>query len=435
MTADGRFEPVPHLGEVPARWQVLPIRRLATTRAGSGFPHDLQGVEGSEVEFHKVRSLGMIDELGNVRASQDTISRSVAASLGAVVFPAGTLILAKVGAALLLGRVAALTGPSCIDNNMFGVTANAGWWPRFAFWSMSTVPFDYLVNPGAVPSLSDRNFLGYRLAVPPLEEQRQIAAFLDRETSKIDALIGKQEQLIETLRERRDAAWAAVFDQIDTTSVGLQIRRVLSSIVDGPFGSSLTSAHYSSEGTRVIRLGNIGVNEFRDADAVFIPSAYGEVLSAHSVTAGDVVIAGLGDDRMPLGRAVVVPDLGPAIVKADCYRARPNRLVSAEYLAWAMSAPQVRLQIGLLARGATRARLNTSTVQQVVIPVPDATTQSWAVAETARLIVKIDVLVEKARRFIELSKERRSALISAAVTGQIDVRDKAGSGVNAEDVG
>lgn len=256
-------------------------------------------------------------------------------------------------------------------------------------------------------------------------QQRAIADHLDRETARTDTLIGEQQRLIEMLRERRDSAWAAHVEEARRLGQTLSVRRVIESIVDGPFGSSLTSAHYSDEGARVIRLGNIGVNEFKDGDAAFIPLDYAKELEAHAVEQGDVVVAGLGDDKMPLGRAAVVPALGPAIVKADCYRLRPNEQVSAAYLAWVMSAPQTRSQTILLARGSTRARLNTKVVQQVEVPFPDRTTQDALVAQSDAETVKIDRLIAESERFVVLSRERRAALITAAVTGQIDVREAA----------
>jgi len=268
-------------------------------------------------------------------------------------------------------------------------------------------------------------FLNLRVPQPPLNEQRAIADYLDHETARIDTLIEEQQRLIELLQERRDAVWSRGMESAYDSGPPVQLRRLLKSIVDGPFGSSLTSAHYSDEGTRVIRLGNIGMCEFRDSDAAYIPTAYAEELGEHAVIAGDVVIAGLGDDRMPLGRATVVPDIGPAIVKADCYRARPTGAVKPSYLAWALTAPQTRSQIMLLARGATRARLNTSVVQQVEIPLPSVDLQAALVREWAERSTKIDALIAETETFIELARERRSALITAAVTGQIDVREVA----------
>ncbi len=258
------------------------------------------------------------------------------------------------------------------------------------------------------------------ILTPPLPEQHAIADFLDRETAKIDVLIEKQNQLVERLRERRDAQWSALY--LGTDGAELPVRRLIDSIVDGPFGSSLTSAHYSDEGTRVIRLGNIGINEFRDHDQAFIPVEYGRELAAHTARPGDVVMAGLGDERMPLGRAAVVPaGIGPAIVKADCYRLQPNTKVRAAYLAWALSAPPVRPKILDLSRGATRSRLNTCLARQVRLRVPDITEQDRLLTEWSGLQRNYDALIEKAERFVELARERRSALVTAAITGQLDV--------------
>ncbi|WP_206446480.1 restriction endonuclease subunit S [Agrococcus sp. KRD186] len=270
-------------------------------------------------------------------------------------------------------------------------------------------------------SFDRATFRSLRLPVPPTEEQSRILRFLDQETAQIDAFIAKNEELVVLLAERRDSLWTELYDDAATAGRLVPVRRLVASIVDGPFGSSLTSAHYSTSGTRVIRLGNIGVNEFKPADEAFISTEYGAQLATHAARAGDVIVAGLGDERMPLGRACVLPDIGPAIVKADCYRVRPNRLVSAEYLAWILSAPPTRGQMRLLARGTTRLRLNTSVVRDVRVPVPSASLQAELVARFGGRSDKIDTAMSKAKHGIELARERRAALISAAVTGEIDV--------------
>jgi type I restriction enzyme, S subunit len=263
------------------------------------------------------------------------------------------------------------------------------------------------------------------IVLPPLEQQTLLVEFLDRETTKIDALIDKQEQLIATLREDRDAVWSKLLDDAADRAKSVKLRRAIDSIADGPFGSSLTSAHYVDEGARVIRLGNIGINEFKDADRAYISLTYARELSAHQVIAGDVVIAGLGDERMPLGRAVVIPEIGPAIVKADCFRVRPRKGLAPEFLAWELSAPQTRNQMALLARGATRARLNTSVVGEVTIPLPPIDRQRQIIEQSRLQLAKIDALIDKSTAMIETLREYRSALITDAVTGKIDVRGTA----------
>lgn len=318
-------------------------------------------------------------------------------------------------------------GPAALNQRLCLLRANGRADTRFLAYALPAHlrVINDLTYATTVKHLSSAQVRGIRLTAPDISQQCAIADYLDRETARIDTLIEQQQRLVDLLRERRDSTWALHLDEARSLGPVVSLRRVIDSIVDGPFGSSLTSAHYSDQGVRVIRLGNIGVNEFRDGDAAFIPLDYADELEAHAVEEGDVVVAGLGDDRMPLGRAAVVPALGRAIVKADCYRLRPSDHVTAAYLAWALSAPQTRSQIMLLARGSTRARLNTKVVQQVEIPLPDRRRQQALVEQSARETAKIDELIAETERFIELARERRSALITAAVTGQIDVGEAA----------
>lgn len=333
------------------------------------------------------------------------------------------------GPAVLLGRKGTINKPILVDgefwtvDTMFCAQPNPGVDPTFLYYACTTIPFDMLSTSTALPSMTQGDLNAVRLPEPNYEAQQAITAFLDRETAKIDALIAKQEQLIATLREDQDAAWSADFNRLRDSAPLVPVRRVIESIVDGPFGSSLTSAHYTNDGARVIRLGNIGINEFKDEDHAYVSLDYAQTLSAHAVQAGDVIVAGLGDERMPLGRATVAPpQIGPAIVKADCYRVRPKPLLTADYLAWALSAPPTRTQMALLARGSTRARLNTTVVREVTIPVPPLHVQEEIVDQSRIALDRIDALIRKSTEMVATLREYRSALVTDAVTGKIDVR-------------
>jgi type I restriction enzyme S subunit len=263
---------------------------------------------------------------------------------------------------------------------------------------------------------------GVRVLLPSMQQQRRIADFLDDQIDRVDAAAAMARQLHNAVDLRLTAAWADAYEACSARGPLVPLRRVIASIVDGPFGSGLTSAHYTDSGTRVIRLGNIGVAHFRPDAAAFISPAYAAELRQHAALPGDVVMAGLGDDRWPLGRATVVPaDLGPAIVKADCYRLRPRRGVLAEYLACALSAPQTQEAVKLLSRGSTRARLNTEVAREVPIALVGEPEQGDLIrivhmaqgdhaAQSTLLGCQLDLL-----------EERKRALITACVTGEFDV--------------
>ena len=203
------------LGRVPAHWQVAPIKSFGWLKGGAGFPHEDQGIHGEELNFFKVAALGG-GSSGVIDQAEHTISRRTAARLGAYVFPGGTVVFAKVGAALLLGRVRLLSADACIDNNMMGIVPHESVNAEFLRLAMSLVRFDLIANPGAIPSLNEGQIGNFALAKPPAEEQRAIAKFVKVETARIDSLTFEAQRGVDLLQERRSALIsAAVTGKID----------------------------------------------------------------------------------------------------------------------------------------------------------------------------------------------------------------------------
>ena len=138
-------------------------------------------------------------------------------------------------------------------------------------------------------------------------------------------------------------------------------------ITDGPFGSNLTSAHYTEEGPRVVRLQNIGDGRFVDARA-HISQQHFESLRAHEVLAGDLLVASLGGD--PPRACLAPPALGPAIVKADCIRVRLAPSVNSRWVMHALQTPEVRGWALEKMYGVGRPRLGLKTIRAIPIPLP-----------------------------------------------------------------
>lgn len=139
-------------------------------------------------------------------------------------------------------------------------------------------------------------------------------------------------------------------------------------ITDGPFGSHLTSAHYTQSGPRVVRLQNIGDGQFVDAKA-HISESHFESMRQHEVKPGDLLVASLGE---VLPRACLAPDwLGPAIVKADCIRVRLADNVDKRWVLYALQEPTVRRWADEHRHGVGRPRLGLKVIRDLPIPLPD----------------------------------------------------------------
>jgi len=295
---------------------------------------------------------------------------------------------------------------------------------------------------GTKVQLSLDDIKSFPLTKPPIREQQETASFLDHETAKIDALIAEQQQLIELLQEKRQAVISHAVTKglnpdVPMKDSGVEwlgevpehwtlnrLRRLCISQCDGPFGSGLKSEHYVDEGVLVVRLQNIKINGYDNTVAVFIDSDYyATQLGDHDVLPGDLLLAGLGDENNLVGRACVAPaSLGRAMVKADCFRFRldPN-LASPGFTAFSLNSSS-RFHGGILSSGSTRSRIPLSVMATRVVPLPPL----WEQEEIDQFLRhendQISSLQRDAEAAVTLLQERRSALISAAVTGQIDVR-------------
>ena len=316
---------------------------------------------------------------------------------------------------------------------------------RYLFWAICSRPVSSAFSARAqgitrfgltVGAMGD-----VPIPLPPTAEQRAIADFLDRETAKIDALIATQERLIALLDEKRQATIThAVTKGLDPNvpmkesrvewmgdvPAGWQILplgRIARARCDGPFGSGLKSEHYSESGVRVIRLQNIRLGYFDGTDAAFIDEYYYRTeLAGHDVCEGDILIAGLGDDRNTVGRACTAPDgIGPAMVKADCFRFRLDTSRSLPAFVAMQLTAGAAFDAGVLSSGSTRSRIPLSVMATREVTLPPIAEQRAIADFLDEMCGQISAAQRTAKALSEELRERRTALITAAVTGQIDV--------------
>jgi type I restriction enzyme S subunit len=205
------------LGKMPAQWRVLPWKRLGRFTGGAGFPIEYQGVSTEEIPFFKVKDLDADDLLQPLTETDNTVSRETAEKLRATVFHPGTLTFAKVGAALLLLRVRRLGVQACLDNNMMAFIPNTEVVdPTFAQLALGILPLDWLVNPGAVPSVSASQVGDVKVALPNLEEQRSIASYVLSKFAEYSSVSSHLVEHVLRLREYRSSLiLAAVTGQLN----------------------------------------------------------------------------------------------------------------------------------------------------------------------------------------------------------------------------
>lgn len=293
---------------------------------------------------------------------------------------------------------------------------------------------------GVIPYINTTSFLKIKSPKIPLEEQAAIAAYLDRETSRIDTLIAAQCRLIGLLKEKRSALISHAVTKGLNPDAPMKDSGVpwLGRVPEGwgvdPL-KRLAKTQLSNvnklavEGERPVKLCNyvdVYKNERITANMEFmLATASDEQIRRLSIRRGDVLIT--KDSETP-------DDIGvPSLVSEDCEGVvcgyhlallRPHDGIGVGgYLARLLTSASVRAQFSILAVGMTRYGLGKYDIENAMLPVPPAAEQAAIAVYLDYETTRIDALIAKTERTIDLAQERRGALISAAVTGKIDVRD------------
>ena len=196
---------------------------------------------------------------------------------------------------------------------------------------------------------------------------------------------------------------------------------VLESIADGPFGSNLKTEHYVTDaGVRVVRLQNVAEFEYNDGDRAFVSDRHAAYLARNKVVAGDVLIAGLGDERYPVGRACTYPDnLPPAINKADCFRGRCLAdVMHNRFFMLFLNTELARQQIRRFEQGVTRPRINTGNIKRLLIGVPTLNEQSSFIER----FEASQTVIQSFQRNVEVLAAKKLGLMQDLLTGKVPVK-------------
>lgn len=271
-------------------------------------------------------------------------------------------------------------------------------------------------NVVSMPHLTAEKLARIPMPLPPLGTQRSIANYLDRETTRIDTLIEEQLCLIETLRERRVATVTDALEGYGST----RLRRLVDPARPMTYGI-LQCGEPVDEGIRYIGPSDI-VGEGESPRKEALRTTTPQIADAYqrSVLAGGDVVVSIGPAYGKV--AVVADDLAGANLTQDTVRValRPD-LADTRFVVWALLSRQTAEYWDYEIMGATFRRLNLGTLARTPIPLVSLDEQRRIAVYLDEHTAKIDTLIMETERFIELSKERRAALITAAVTGQIDL--------------
>ncbi|EOW9224886.1 restriction endonuclease subunit S [Vibrio cholerae] len=412
------------LGNVPSHWRDLKINRLTIVKRGaSPRPIDDPKYFDEAGEYSWVR-------IADVTAS-DTYLEHTPQRLS----PLGASLSVKLEPNELFLSIAGTVGKPCINKIKACIHDGFVYFPeykentKFLFYIFAAgEAYKGLGKFGTQLNLNTETVGGIKIGIPCIEEQHKIANFLDHETAKIDTLIDKQEKLIELLKEKRQA----VISHAVTKGLNPDAPMKNSGVEwlgEVPEHWEVTRAKFVSKifvpqrNKPELNSNNIGTPwaTMDDMKSDFI-------LSTHH-TVSDEALKSAGSKVLPKGSVIAscVGNFGVAsinkidvVINQQLQAYIPKR-ISSLYLRELVSISKCYFE--LVGTAATLVYVNQQGFENLPITLPSIEEQQDITDYLTAQKGKFDKLIVKCFNQVELMKERKTALISAAVTGKIDVRD------------
>ncbi|CAN5598871.1 restriction endonuclease subunit S [soil metagenome] len=381
------------LADIPSGWRWVPVRHLS---------QNLDYLRVPKNSAERAEMIGNVPYWG---------ANSVQGYVDRALVEGPIVLVGEDGAPFFdpLASVAfAIDEPIWPNNHVHVLRPLSGVDFRFLAASLNAVDYSLYVKGSTRDKLNQSELSAIVLAVPSLEEQEEIAAFLDRETAEIDAFIADQEELIGLLAERRRSTQVAVMSRAE---VAPRVRlRFL-------FSQSREDDSVESEVLSVYRDHGVIPKSSRADNFNKTPEDVSRYLV---VRPGYLVVNKMKAWQGSLG----VSDYD-GIVSPDYDVLRPtSRTLSPDFAHAYLRSPRMIGEYAVRSVGIRPAqwRLYWDQLRDIEIPVPSLDRQREIVRMLNDETAELDAAVADAREAIALSRERRAALISAAVTGEIDVR-------------
>ncbi|RVU29319.1 restriction endonuclease subunit S [Neptunomonas marina] len=424
------------LGSIPNHWQLTKIKHIAELTPKK--PDVDRDLKCSFLPMEKLKTdMLVLDEVRSVRDVYD----------GYTYFTDHDILMAKVTPCFENKNIAIAEG--LINQLGFGsseiyvLRINPKANNRYLFYRLQEDSFMDIATAamtGAgglkrVPSDTVKNFIS---AFPCVEEQAQIASFLDHETAKIDALIEKQQQLIKLLKEKRQAVISHAVTKglnpdVPMKNSGVewfgsipkswQLKRLIwitTTIND--INHEMPKA--TDEGVLFLSakdLLNDGTLNFEKDVKKISNTDYNRLSKKIKPRRNDIIYSRIG---AALGKSRLVETDIKFLVSYSCCVIRPIfELVLPKYLNLVLDTDLVLTEAKIKTNGIGVPDLGLKEIGRFPIPLPPIDEQKDILSYLETKLKKMDRLISKSVKSVDLMKERRVALISAAVTGKIDVRN------------
>jgi type I restriction enzyme, S subunit len=378
------------VGVIPEDWDVQNLGTFGKFRGGNGFPLRYQGHVFGDYPFFKVSDMNNDGNALFMQNSNHWITEKIRKELGATAYPSGSIIFAKIGAAIFLERKKILSRDSCIDNNVmaFVFSSPAADW-RFLHYIFLTIELGKLVSATALPSLNGRDIAALTFRFPKAPEQRAIAATL----SDADALIAALDALIAKKRDLKQAAMQQLLTgkkRLPGFTGEWEVKR-LGEIGKFLKGSGVRRDEAQSGNLPCVRYGEIYTVHQNVIRKFSSHISHSVAEAATRIQFRDLLFAGSGETKEEIGKCVALADDVEAYAGGDIVILRASA-GNPVFLGYLMNTPGVVRQKANRGQGDAVVHISAAALASIEIVLPDEPEQEAVAAVLADMDTELATL-------------------------------------------
>lgn len=374
--------------------------------------------------------------------TSEKISPRGIANSGARLLPAGTVVLSRTAS---VGFSGVMPVPMATTQDFVNFVPGPRLTSDYLLWVLRGMKseFDRLKQGSTHKTIYMPDLLQFRTPLPSLTTQRAIADFLDRRTAALDALIEKKARLVEVLAERRAAlihraVTRGLDPDVPLKDSGVEwIGRIpahwavkrLKFLLDGieqGWSPECEQRLADEDEWGVLKAGAVNHGVFREEEHKALPARLAPRVR-YAIRPGDVLMSRASGSPECVGSVSRVPEIGRRLLLCDkLYRLSFAPGTDPDFLVLVLGGPGVRSAINESSTGqSTLKNIGQDFVKSIPVPLPPASEQHAIATELRETIERQAAMADAAGKQIDRLQEYRQALITAAVTGQLDIPEAA----------
>lgn len=379
---------------------------IAVLRGGSGFPDRYQGLQKGLYPFIKVSDLSRPGNERQIVNSQNWLDESRYQALRPILHPAGAVVFAKVGGALLLNRRRVLTRPTAIDNNMMSAVPFRLVDNRYFLALLETIDMGQICQGGSLPSVNQQALREIKVFLPALTEQLRISAVLDAwGTAAVQA-----ERLYDFLKKRHYALSTILLSKQSNNEI------MLGSIGKFEKGRGLPKSALAEVGIPCLRYAEIYTRYGDTARFLVSRTTEAGARTSRDLHLGDIVFAASGETAEEIGKAVAYLGTERAVVGGDTVVLTGHDQNPA-FLAHVLNSENLVRQKSAAGKGHSVVHIHASDLAKLVIPLPPLSEQE----RIASLLQEGHNAITLTGTLTDSLRKQKMGLIQQLLTGKLRI--------------